>query len=1037
MRGVRTATLCLVALVLASGWPLAAADGFADGLPHINIYRDGDFTPANGVVGGSGTESDPYRIEGWVLDGPAAGITIRYTKAYAVLSNITVNVIGGGYGLELDRVTHLSVDHVDVTMDPESVWPAATIGFSSNVTVRDSTFVGGDVRIYQSGAVQLDGNVVEGGEFDFSSGISFTGGGPIVFGRENRVNGGPLVAIVDKSGVSFVDQVVGQLVVVNCTDLEMRDITGANGDASFYLTAVANVRVQNLSGRSLAVYGTNVSLGGVAIQASSPYRPGGILLDGVNVTMRSSWIRGEAGAAITGGEGILIDNLTVESNASNTLLVSNAVNVTVRRSSFSTHGSYGVYVVGVSNISIEDSEVVQSGELGLLIIGSVSVRLSNNAVDRTIYGAMLQSNKNVTIEGNSFGDSMEAAVYLSSASGLRMSDNDLGKRGLLMGSAWPYGQASAVIDESNVLDSGPLRFYVDCFGLQLDGIQAGQVILANCTGVEIRNLHMEGAAIPLQGAYLQDVSIDNVVLSGNSTGASFYGVELLNVTGSSIGGSFRCLVVSTAAQVRIEGSSMLGCATGVRLEMVFEAAIRGNMVGPEAVSGIQLANSEYVAVSENRLEGGGLEISGQFRDSFSTIDVGPNNTAAGDPIEFHKNETGAYIPPRKVGQFIAVNCTDLDIVGLTTTGGTPGGLFAYIEGLSMINSSFSNSTSDGLVLTTASDVSLRDVTASDNGVANSLAFVGGRGLVLQNSEASVEGGVFDRNLGDGVVVTEARDVSFVGGSASGNGARGIWANVHSASMTIHGMLLEGNNLAGLGQIFERASLAMDNVTVSGNTDEGFRVTGQGALQVDGSIFSGNTGPGLNISGSSFEIRDNDFRRNGVGLAVDSNGPREESLVIYNRFENNTVGARILANSRVSVHHNSFVDNGIQAQSGNGRITWDMGYPDGGNYWSDYNGTDRCTSPTQDICPIPDGLGDTPYAIADIAWPPAGAPVLDQYPLMAPPKPPAANEPPPDEDAEPAPDLVVFLTTLPGALLFLMAAPAAAAAWVWVRARQRP
>ncbi|NIP67606.1 MAG: hypothetical protein GWN76_06265, partial [candidate division Zixibacteria bacterium] len=37
--------------------------------PHDPIYIDGneDFTPENGVVSGSGTENDPYVIEGWVI----------------------------------------------------------------------------------------------------------------------------------------------------------------------------------------------------------------------------------------------------------------------------------------------------------------------------------------------------------------------------------------------------------------------------------------------------------------------------------------------------------------------------------------------------------------------------------------------------------------------------------------------------------------------------------------------------------------------------------------------------------------------------------------------------------------------------------------------------------------------------------------------------------------------------------------------------------------------------------------------------------
>jgi parallel beta-helix repeat protein len=78
-----------------------------------------------------------------------------------------------------------------------------------------------------------------------------------------------------------------------------------------------------------------------------------------------------------------------------------------------------------------------------------------------------------------------------------------------------------------------------------------------------------------------------------------------------------------------------------------------------------------------------------------------------------------------------------------------------------------------------------------------------------------------------------------------------------------------------------------------------------------------------------------------------------------------------------IYRNNFVNNSATGQayddSNNGN-SWDYGYPTGGNYWSDYEGVDLNSTPTQDV-PPPDGIGDTQYDI--------DANSFDNYPLMKP------------------------------------------------------
>jgi nitrous oxidase accessory protein NosD len=77
------------------------------------------------------------------------------------------------------------------------------------------------------------------------------------------------------------------------------------------------------------------------------------------------------------------------------------------------------------------------------------------------------------------------------------------------------------------------------------------------------------------------------------------------------------------------------------------------------------------------------------------------------------------------------------------------------------------------------------------------------------------------------------------------------------------------------------------------------------------------------------------------------------------------------------HHNSFVSPPPTASVTGSGNQFDDGYPSGGNFWSDYSGVDQCSGPAQDVCPDPDGIGDTGFSV--------GGPSsdVDRYPLMRP------------------------------------------------------
>lgn len=120
---------------------------------------------------------------------------------------------------------------------------------------------------------------------------------------------------------------------------------------------------------------------------------------------------------------------------------------------------------------------------------------------------------------------------------------------------------------------------------------------------------------------------------------------------------------------------------------------------------------------------------------------------------------------------------------------------------------------------------------------------------------------------------------------------------------------------------------------------------------------------------------NNISRNNItnninsGIALDSSS---NNRISENNITNSSYGITLLLSSNNFIYHNLFVFNSYQAYVAGLNSTWDDAYPSGGNYWSDYNGSDLFSGPYQNETGS-DGIGDLPYVV--------DAYNRDRYPLM--------------------------------------------------------
>jgi parallel beta-helix repeat protein len=269
------------------------------------------------------------------------------------------------------------------------------------------------------------------------------------------------------------------------------------------------------------------------------------------------------------------------------------------------------------------------------------------------------------------------------------------------------------------------------------------------------------------------------------------------------------------------------------------------------------------------------------------------------------------------------------------------------------------------------------------------------GIVIYNTRAffvirhvyihSVRGlGVYLSNVANGRV-----EDSIVSGNGSGLKVDGS-SNVTIVDNNLSNSVDAGDGM-GLDISGSPNTLASGNV-VSSNIQTGIYVSSRN-VSVENNLVSSNGYGGIEIvGGSMIDISANNLSNNtGWGIvAVGSNS----SVINQNTVEHTRplcsncwggIGIELLRSTGVSVFHNNLVRNPVQACDNQNQMKvcsdtsispnrWDDGYPSGGNFWSNYNGTDTCSGPQQNICGYPDGVGDTPMVFSY---------ARDGYPLMKP------------------------------------------------------
>lgn len=196
-----------------------------------------------------------------------------------------------------------------------------------------------------------------------------------------------------------------------------------------------------------------------------------------------------------------------------------------------------------------------------------------------------------------------------------------------------------------------------------------------------------------------------------------------------------------------------------------------------------------------------------------------------------------------------------------------------------------------------------------------------------------------------------RDYQIILGSSSCNNT--ITENTLSGSVYGHGIYIitrSNNNVVTKNVIFANSNAGINLLSAHHNriSNNILKFNGFNGLWI-GSILSTSNG---NVIANN-TVTSN--QRCGIEVSGD------ENEIINNTVTGNEEGIYIREGAGNRIYHNH-LNNRKNAYDGESNI-WDNGYPAGGNYWSDYPGSDIYMGVGQDE-PGNDSIGDTPHIIKE-------------------------------------------------------------------------